>query len=244
MALSPTWFEGTTRRIAYGLAGEAPPEEVELVKRIVYPHYGELVGRRVDIRYYDLSQVSVEDARDLAASYGYRVGYFGGQFGPPDFRNRGYAQGWLLIYDPFDPTGSFKDPEYTEIWRILHELAHALTQEDTDQAYGFGRRAGRLGDPLTIREATRACYWELLVWMLQRELSAEVGGKITDSDWYREGNTTMADAVIRAVTGVFSDPDLDGLVGYPKSVPWPASFELLTRFAQCLKAGVPMTRFV
>lgn len=248
--LSPVWIDGTpprnapveSRRALGQPPAPLPPDEARAIRERVYPVYGRVVGGRTNIKFYDLGAVTVRDAFGLARSRGYRVDFFGGRFGAPDFKTKNFETGWLWVYDPTDPHGSFRDVPYTIAWRVLHELSHALTQPGVDRAYGWGRRAGRLGAPLTIREAARAAVWEDFTVRAQRDVVSTVGGAISDADWAREYNVVLVDAVIRAVTGDFSDPDIDGFEPSSEPVAFRTTFELIASFARCAVGGVPLAR--
>ena len=244
MSLSPhSWYDAPRPRGvgapfgAFAAFASVPPVDPATAREIVYPVFGRVVGRKTDIKFYDLSRVPASRARALAKRRGFQVAFFGNAFGPPDFKTRNFDTGWLMIFDPTDPHGSFRDPDYTEAWRVLHELAHALTQKRLDAAYGWGRRGGRLGAPLTLRECQRAVTWEHLTVTEQHGLSKLVGARISQADLARERNVILADAVIRAVTGDFSDPDLDGLEPSTEPIPIARVLDLLAGFAECRRGA-------
>lgn len=187
--------------------------------------YGTLEpGRKSNLRFYDYRPH--EPAVDnLIREHGYQTYFAGGKYGKPDLANRNYANGHLMVYDPTPESGGdFGDEAYTRSWRKIHELAHGNTLPDINAKYGEGRRIGKLGVQRTLREAKRAVEWEHLVSMRQRELSKKLGHEISDEDWAREYNVTLHDAVHRAITGQFTNPDDEGFE--PSSKPTPLSVSL------------------
>lgn len=211
----------------------------------VYSAFGSIdprVDTTKDSKLYDLQPLIdrpwLVDA--MLDKYGYRVRYFsfeenqerGVDWRPPDLKRDGYKNGTLWLYNPKLDSGSFKDPAYTNAWRVAHELGHALAESILERKYGKSRREGRLGvpgksyrgapgkqveivtEPLTLREAQRAVEWEDLAFRIQRQLLADMGVTISDSDFAREYNTNISDAVYRSVTGDFGNP---GEVGFMPS---------------------------
>lgn len=160
------------------------------------------------------------------AHHGYQTYYAGGKHGKPDLINKNYNTKHLMIYDP-ESEGNFGEASYTDAWRKTHELAHALTYDQLNQKYGEGRRMGALGKHRTLREAKRAVEWEWMAAHKQRELAGQLGVHISDDDFHRELNTVMHDAVHRAVTGKFSDPQEEGFRPHPHKVPLETSMQLL-----------------
>jgi hypothetical protein len=120
----------------------------------------------------------------------------------------------VWIYQPADPKGSFRDYAYTLAWRVTHEVAHALVNDELRAKYGMqGRRKGCLGDPLTLAEALRAVEWEHRAFPEQREiLEKAFSVRITDEAFAMENLVNMADAVYRVLTGEFSSPGDLGIV--------------------------------
>ncbi len=142
----------------------------------------------------------------LAKQHGYQTYIGGGSHGKPDLAGKNYNTGHLMIYDPGDSAASFHEQQYTSTWRKIHELAHALTYDKVNKIYGEGRRIGKLGVHRTPREAMRAVHWEYFAVHQQRELSKQIGVHISDHDFNRELNINQADAVHRAVHGLFTEP--------------------------------------
>lgn len=147
----------------------------------------------------------------LAQHHGYTPYLMGGRHGKPDLQNRHFGTGHLAIWDPSDDTtGSGRDADYQKAWRVSHELAHAITLPQLNQKYGEGRRMGALGKHRTLREAKRAVEWEHMAAHTQRKLLSQIGVNIPDEDFNREYHTVMADAIHRATTGKFVDPQAEG----------------------------------
>lgn len=157
----------------------------------------------------------------------------------PDIKKSGYDSGNAWIYDPRIAYGSFKDSEYTWLWRLPHELGHAITEPFLLARYGGSRRNGRIGrsfnmkwkvpdksnpgtvkersvkhKPLSVRLAQRAVEWEDLAFRSQRFLLEECGVTIGDEDFGREYNVNISDAVYRVLTGEFGDPGGYGMKPY------------------------------
>jgi len=169
---------------------------------------------------------------NLLNDFGYQVKYFafhedpeaGVEFAIPKLKKQGYKDGVLWIYDPRVAHGSFKDTEYTRQWRIVHELAHGITEDIMQAKYGDGRREGRMGRtwvskrgkppkqidfevaPLTLAQAQRAVEWEDVTFRVQRMLMEELGIDVNPVDFAREYNTNISDALYRVLTGDFGDP--------------------------------------
>jgi hypothetical protein len=171
---------------------------------------------------------------DLIKQHGYQVYYAGGKYGKPDLATKNYDTNHLMIYDPTpDSGGDQGDLEQTDNWRKVHELAHALTREQVNNTripgfgvatYGERPRMGRLGKQRTLRDAMRAIHWEALAVQKQRELSEQLGLKVSQEDFNREWNTNQHDATHRAVTGRFSEPRKEGF--HPSTTPVPIEFSL------------------
>lgn len=169
-----------------------------------------------NLKYYPLEgKHTAADA--LVQHHGYQTYYAGGAHGRPDLASRNYTTGHLMVYDPASDSGW--ENGYTDAWRKTHELAHALTLNDLNAKYGEGRRLGSLGKQRTAREAKRAVEWEWLAAHKQRDLAGHLGAHITDDDFHRELNTVMHDAVHRAVTGKFTDPQREGFRPHAHKVP-------------------------
>lgn len=181
--------------------------------------YGQVLGQQnpSSLRFYPYENKGSE-IDDLVRRSGYRVYYAGGAYGKPDLAAKNYNTGHLMIYDP-GSAGSFDDRRYTDSWRKIHELAHALTYPELNSIYGEGRRIGKLGTHRTPNEAGRAVHWEWLAAHKQRELGQQIGVHVPDEVFHRELNTVMHDAVHRAVTGQFTEPGAEGFVPHPHKVP-------------------------
>lgn len=165
-------------------------------------------------------QGKARDVNRLVQDHGYNVYYAGGKYGRPDLANRNYNTKHLMIYDPSPGSGGdFGTEEYTDNWRKVHELAHALTYPDLNKVYGEGRRIGKLGHHRTLREGLRAVHWEWLAAHKQRELSQQLGIHVPDHVFHKELNTVMHDAIHRAVTGKFTEPSGEGYRPHEHKIP-------------------------
>jgi hypothetical protein len=174
----------------------------------------------------------------LVAHHGYQVHYAGGRHGKADLANKNYNTGHLMIWDPSAGSGGdFGHADYTDNWRKVHELAHALTYKQLNDKYGEGRRMGGLGKQRTPREAKRAVEWEWLAAHKQRELGQQIGIHISDDDFHRELNTVMHDAVHRAVTGKFTEPSDEGFVPHAHKVPLETAHAMIDEAANAHGLG-------
>jgi hypothetical protein len=150
----------------------------------------------------------------------------------PDFAGASYHTKSVWIYQPADPRGSFRDYAYTLAWRVTHEVAHALVNDDLTERYRTrGRRQGRLGrlcvyrapgretvkaEPLALPDVLRAIEWEHRTFPRQRRiLEDNFDIRITDEAFAKENLINMADATYRAFTGLFSSPGDFGVVPEP-----------------------------
>lgn len=194
--------------------------------------YGQLIsGQRSNLQHYDYRQY--EPAIDkLVGDAGYQTYFAGGQYGKPDLANRNYTTKHLMVYDPTPGEGGdFDDEVATRSWRKLHELSHAVTHGQVNDKYGEGRRIGKLGYHRTLREAKRAIEWEWLAAHKQREYSEQIGHPIDDMTFAKELNTVLHDAVHRAITGKFTNPDEEGFVPSDQIVPLEHSIAQLENYA-------------
>lgn len=175
---------------------------------------------------------------NLIKQHGYATYYAGGQHGRPDLSNKNYNTKHLMIYDPTPASGGdFGQHEYTDNWRKLHELAHALTYPTINEKYGEGRRLGRLGAHRTVREAKRAVEWEHLATHKQRELSKQLGIHIPDDVFNKEYNTVMHDSAHRAITGKFTEPSQEGFRPHAHQVPLGVAMQQIDEAAHNLQLG-------
>lgn len=191
-------------------------------------------GSKSDLRFYDYRPYA-KQVDDLVRDHGYEVYYAGGQYGKPDLAKRNYQTGHLMVYDPTPGSGGdFGDEEYTRTWRTIHELSHAKSLDDLNAKYGEGRRIGKLGWQRTPREAKRAVEWEWLAAHKQRELGEQMGYFIDDATFNKEINTVLHDAVHRAITGQFTNPDQEGFVPSDRVVPLEVALAKIDEAAQAL----------
>lgn len=176
-------------------------------------------GQKTDLYHYPYHGKN-QDVDRLLKDHGYTSYYAGGKYGRPDLANRNYNTKHLMIYDPSPGSGGdFGTEAYTDAWRKIHELSHALTYPDLNKMYGEGRRIGKLGTHRTLNEALRAVHWEWLAAHKQRELSEQLGVHIPDHVFNKELNTVMHDAIHRAVTGKFTEPSDEGFRPHEHAVP-------------------------
>lgn len=183
------------------------------------------------LKFYPLEGMH-DAATAQVAHHGYTHYYAGGKHGKPDLINRNYANKHIMVYDPEAGSGGdFGDTSYTDAWRKTHELAHALTYDQLNQKYGEGRRIGALGKHRTLREAKRAVEWEWMAAHKQRELASQIGVHISDEDFHKELGTVMHDAVHRAVTGKFTDPQEEGFQPHSHKVPLSTAMSMLNESA-------------
>ncbi len=182
--------------------------------------YGQVTpGAQSNLMHYDY-QNKLPAVQELVKKHGFQVYYAGGKYGKPDLANKNYNTGHLMIYDPSPQSGGdFGQQDYTNAWRQMHELAHALTHAELNQTYGEGRRIGKLGTHRTLNEAQRAVHWEHLAAHKQRELNKQIGIHVPDNVFNKEYNTVMHDAVHRAVTGQFTEPSAEGFTPHEHQVP-------------------------
>jgi GGDEF domain-containing protein len=193
-------------------------------------------GTRTNIHNYDLRPYR-QEIEDMARSYGYQYKTMG-PGNVPDLRKDNYNHRSLWIWDPQDASESdHGEKAYTDTWRKLHELSHALTYADINAKYGEGRRIGKLGIHRTPHEAKRAIEWEWHAVQKQRELAAKLGHHISDEAFNRERNTTIADAVHRAVFGTFTEPSAEGFEPHAHEVPLEQAFKVIDDHAARMGLG-------
>lgn len=189
-------------------------------------------GQSSNLKFYPMEGQKV-GADKLVKDHGYQVYYAGGKHGKADLAGKNYNTKHLMIWDPSADSGaSFGHQDYTDNWRKLHELSHALTYPQLNETYGEGRRMGALGKQRTAREAKRAVHWEWLAAHKQRELGKQIGINIPDEDFNRELNTVMHDAVHRAVTGKFTEPSEEGFTPHPHKVPLETALGMVDEHAR------------
>ncbi len=136
----------------------------------------------------------LQDIERTVADHGYSTYFAGGSYGRPDLNKRNYNTNHLMIQG-----GALDD--YTNGWRQMHELSHALTVGEVNKLYGEGKRKGQLGLHRSLNEGLRAVHWEWLAAHKQRELSKAIGVEIPDTDFHRELNQIMHGSVHQAITG-------------------------------------------
>lgn len=198
--------------------------------------YGQVLGpgQPTNLRHYPYEGRN-QDIDNLVKRHGYQVYYAGGRYGKPDLAQKNYNTGHLMVYDPSPASGGdFNDERYTDSWRKIHELSHALTYPELNKLYGEGRRIGKLGVHRTPNEAMRAVHWEWLAGHKQRELGEQLGIKVPDETFHRELNTVMHDAVHRAVTGQFTEPSAEGFAPHSHKVDLSHALDTVREHAQAM----------
>ena len=192
------------------------------------------------VKFYPYKPEHVDAALKLVNGHGYTPYLIGGKYPMADLSNKNYDTGDLAIWDPSDGSGGdFCNEAYTKAWRYVHELAHALTRKEVNKTYGEGRRIGKLGYQRTTNEALRAVHWEWLVAHKQRELNSRIGVIASDADFAMELNNNMIDAVHRAVTGKFTNPETEGFTPSNIIIPLKTSLDIVHANAKRLHlAGV------
>lgn len=191
-------------------------------------------GAPSNLKHYDY-QNKLQDVSGLVARHGFKVYYAGGKHGKPDLANRNYDTGHLMISDPTPQSGGdFHERNYTDAWRQMHELSHALTHHEVNKVYGEARRIGALGTHRNLNEAMRAVHWEWLAAHKQRELNKQIGIHVPEETFNKELNTIMHDAVHRAVTCHFTEPSQEGFVPHSHKVPLETALDLVRKEGQRL----------
>lgn len=156
----------------------------------------------------------------------------------PDLNRENYKSGVVWIYNPNVLAGSFKNAQYTKVWRIVHELGHCIVEPFLHARYGKSKRQGQLGKrhraiwrddngkesfvnlpPITVRQGQRAIEWESLAFRAQRMIfQDDLGVRISDEEYQKEYNGNMSDAVFRVITGEFGEPGEYGLIPHSEDV--------------------------
>lgn len=196
-------------------------------KKFSLPHGTVQPGSNPNLNFYRY-EGKLPEAVKLAEDHGYKHYFAGGKYGKPDLANKNYNTGHLMVYDPGDQKGRIAhNRDYAVAYSITHELAHALTLPEVNKIYGEGRRLGKLGVHRTLHEALRAVHWEHLATAKQRELSKQIGVNLSDDDFHRDRNTVMAETVMRAVTGRFTEPNNEGFTPHARPVPLHVSLQMV-----------------
>lgn len=170
-----------------------------------------------DTRVYRFVPDAKERLAAVLSAKGYKVRTFGtdrADILKPDFAKEGYYTGTLWIYDPSTGNGALTwQTDYTWIWRASHEYGHAATLAQLDWQWGPGRRSGKLGAPLTVRECLRAIDWECETFDEQWTILRKHGllDRPDMLDYWRENAVNTLDAVARCLTGAFTDPATEGI---------------------------------
>jgi len=197
-------------------------------------HFGHVVPNAgADLKHYDYRAEHAEKIDRTLTGHGYTAYYAGGKYGQPALHTKNYDSGHLMIWNPDEGSGGdFGHRAYTDAWRKMHELAHAITKPIVNAKYGEAQRIGKLGHHRSIHEAERSVEWEWHAAHKQRELSAQIGVHVPDHVFHKELNTVMHDAVHRAVTGKFTNPEQEGYVPHSHKVPLATALGLIRHHAQ------------
>ena len=201
----------------------------------VMGHYGTITpGKKTNLKFYHgIDEFQPKIDQHLKET-GYTPYLAGGKHGKPDLANKNYTTKHLMIYDPSEGSGGdYGNEQFTSAWRKIHEKAHADTLPEVNKLYGEGRRLGKLG-VRTPREMARSLVWEHLAAHKQRDLMEQLGHKMSEEDFAREYNTVMGDALIRSITGKFSDPHEMGFYPHSKKVPLEHTLGILDQHAKKL----------
>jgi hypothetical protein len=201
----------------------------------VMGHYGTITpGKKTNLKFYHgIDEFQPKIDQHLKET-GYTPYLAGGKHGKPDLANKNYTTKHLMIYDPSEGSGGdYGNESFTSAWRKIHEKAHADTLPEVNKLYGEGRRLGKLG-VRTPREMARSLVWEHLAAHKQRDLMEQLGHKMSEEDFAREYNTVMGDALIRSITGKFSDPHEMGFYPHSKKVPLEHTLGILDQHAKKL----------
>jgi hypothetical protein len=100
-----------------------------------------------------------------------------------------------------------------------------------------------MGHQRSTNDALRAVHWEDMAARKQRSLSRQLGVHVSDADFNREHNTVMHDAVYRATTGRFTNPDQEGFHPHPHAIPLDHSMNLIRAHADRIGLGHPDETF-
>src|SRR3989338_2257969 len=178
--------------------------------------------------------------------YGWRYRIFGPdienhRFTPADFKVDNYETRCIWIYQPYSPEAAGNEsPGYTFLWTVSHELAHALTNDETTHLFGGqGRRQGALGietihpsgngvvPPLSLADALRVLAWEDATARRQRLIvEQDYSLPVSGEDFFREYQFNVAGSVIRILCGDFATP---GKIGVLPRVDCGLSFDEIGR---------------
>lgn len=191
---------------------EAPSYE-----KITAP-FGKVTGKPTNLNFYNMGNSRVA-ADQLVKDHGYTSSYHGGKYPKSDHSSKNHDTFHLSIHD----TG---DDQHVDSWRKTKELATALTAKDVNKKYGEGKRVGSLGRR-TLREALRSVEHAHLAAHKQRQLVAQMGVHISESDFNKEYNTHMGDAIHRALVGGHSSPAEKGFVPHSHKVPLSTSLQII-----------------
>jgi len=193
-----------------------------------------------DLKFYPYEDRHTDPISGLVKSHNFEVYYMGGNYPLADLNKKNYDTGHLAIWDPTDGSGGdFGEESYTNNWRRVHELSHGLTRPKLNSMYGEARRMGKLGHQRTTHEAKRAVHWEWLTAHKQRDLNKQLGIHVSDEDFHRELNTVMHDAVYRAVTGKFTNPNQEGFHPHSHKVSLDHAFALIDAHAKRMGLNHP-----
>lgn len=196
-------------------------------------------GTKTNLKFYPNIHQSEAAIDKMIKDNGYETTIAGGKYGKPDLKNKNYNTGHIMIWDPTPQSGGdFGDEDHTQSWRKVHELSHALTYKEVNGLYGEGRRIGKVGTR-TPHEAKRAVHWEWMAAHKQRDISMQLGHKISNEDFNKEVNTIMHDAVHRANHGKFTEPADEGFQPSSEKIDLEQSLKMVDDHAKSLGLNHP-----
>ena len=220
-------------------------ESFDTIAKVVYGNSFELTDKDTSehLKPMDLSKMikNGDIVEKYAKEFGFQFRYFTSdpdkvrtledgtkvEIRPANIKKFGYDSGVIWVYDPFDEHGGFNDSIYTKVWRQVHELAHAISEDFMQKKYGYSKRFGamsfdmnnpydktdkRVYKGLTLIQAQRALEWEDVAFRTQLKLYKDLGIKIPKEDAILDFNIAAHDVVIRLLTGDFSDPASYGIL--------------------------------
>ena len=173
---------------------------------------------------------------DLIKHHGYKVHLYD-KPEEADPANKNYDTKHLAVQNP-DPSGQGGvEVANARAYRKLHELAHALTLPEINKKYGEAKRVGLMGVDITPWEAKRSLEWEFNAAKQQRILAGQVGHSMTNEDFAKESNVTMADALHRVVYGHHVEPSGAGFIPKANRVSLPHALKTVDEIAQLQELG-------
>jgi len=217
--------------------------------RQIYGQFGTLndtINTTTNLKFYNLTQFIKKPGviDNFCDDYSATIKEFSYDHNPekginykvPNLKKETYRTGIVWIYNPKNLDGSFKDENYTRVWRVFHEIGHCITEPFLLARYGPSLRQGRLGrklkgtwktskgkipkefNSLSIRHSQRAVEWESLAFRTQRILLEKYSENISNKIYQKEFNVNISDAIFRVITGRFGNPGTYGLIPHAKDI--------------------------